>query len=424
MKTHRPATASVPHTGNIAQFSLDNGITLLVYENFASPAVIVSGYFTAGMRDESPLGTGLSGFVTDCLTRGTTRRSYAQIYDVTESIGASMGVSAGTHTSSLYAKSLAEDLPLMLDLLSDVVRHPSFPAEELERERAEWVSALRERENSTRAQSGMAFYDLCYPEGHPYHYPGGTLETAKAITREQVLEHHRTFFSPREMTLCIVGAVKAEEALARVVAAFGDWTATRPERAPMIAAPPIVGQPRRHIPLRNKSQTTLQWGFPALPRNDPDWIPAVLMNSILGQFGMYGRLGERVRKEEGLVYYIGTSFSGGIGPGAWQCHAGTQPTTVDRVVEISRNEVRRIQDKRVTTRELDDNKRYFVGSLPLQMETNEGIAGRILDMRRYNLGFDYLLNYAERINSITAAQLQGAAQRWLNADNFVLTSSG
>ena len=163
MKTHRPAPASVPHSGNIAQFSLDNGITLLVYENFASPAVIVSGYFTAGMRDESPLGTGLSGFVTDCLTRGTTRRTYAQIYDVTESIGASMGVSAGTHTSSLYAKSLAEDLPLMLDLLSDVVRHPSFPAEELERERAEWISALRERENSTRAQSGMAFYDLCYP---------------------------------------------------------------------------------------------------------------------------------------------------------------------------------------------------------------------------------------------------------------------
>lgn len=100
MKTHRPAPASVPHSGNIAQFSLDNGITLLVYENFASPAVIVSGYFTAGMRDESPLGTGLSGFVTDCLTRGTTRRTYAQIYDVTESIGASMGVSAGTHTSS------------------------------------------------------------------------------------------------------------------------------------------------------------------------------------------------------------------------------------------------------------------------------------------------------------------------------------
>ena len=118
MKTHRPAPASVPHTGNIAQFSLDNGITLLVYENFASPAVIVSGYFSAGMRDESPLGTGLSGFMTDCLTRGTTRRSYAEIYDVTESIGASMGVSAGTHTSSLYAKSLAEDLPLMLDLPS------------------------------------------------------------------------------------------------------------------------------------------------------------------------------------------------------------------------------------------------------------------------------------------------------------------
>ena len=422
---HRPAQASVPHTGNIAQFTLANGITLLVYENFASPAVVVSGYFTAGMRDEAPLGSGLAGFATDCLMRGTARHSYAQIFEMTESIGASLSVSSGTHTSGVYAKSLSEDLPLMLDLLSDVIRNPAFPIDELERERAEWISDLRERDNSTRAQSGLAFYDLCYPDGHPYHYSGsGTLESAKAITREQALEYHRSFFAPGDMTLCVVGAVKAEEARARVEAAFGDWAATRPARAPMVEAPKILGVQRRHVPLRNKSQTTLQWGFPALPRSHPDWIPAVMMNSILGQFGMYGRMGESVRKEEGLVYYIGTSFSGGIGPGAWQCYAGTQPATVDRVMEISRNEVRRIQDKRVTARELDDNKRYFVGSLPLQMETNEGISGRILDMRRYNLGFDYLLNYAERINTITAAQVQAAAQRWLDAENFVLTSSG
>lgn len=422
---HLPAAPSVPHSGNIARFALPNGITLLAYENFASPAVVVSGFFTVGTRDETPPGTGLAGFVVDCLTRGTARYTYEQIFEHTESIGASLSVGSGTHTSQLYSKSLAEDLPLMLDLMSDVIRRPTFPAEELERERAEWISDLRERDNSTRAQTDLAFHDLAYPEGHPYHYTtSGTLETARAITREQVIAHHRAFFAPRDMTLCIVGAVKADEARARVEAALGDWAAERPGRDPMPAAPKIAGQPRRHIPLRNKSQTTLMWGFPALPRTDPDWIPAVMMNSILGQFGMYGRLGERVRKEEGLVYYIGSSFSGGLGPGAWTCYAGTQPSTVDRVLEISRGEVRRIQDHKVRPRELDDIKRYFVGSLPLQMETNEGIAGRILDMQRYKLGFDYLLNYADRINAVTPAMAQAAAQRWLDADNFVLASSG
>lgn len=421
----RPATASVPHSGNIARFTLPNGITLLVYENFASPAVVVSGYFTAGTRDEIPPGTGLAGFVVDCLSRGTIHHTYAEIFEQTESIGASLSIGSGTHTSRVYAKSLAEDLPLMLDLMSEVIRHPTFPSDELERERAEWISALRERDNSTRAQTELAFYDLAYPEGHPYHYTSsGTLESARAITREQVIAYHQAFFAPRDMTLCVVGAVKATDARARVETAFADWQASRTDRFPMPEAPRITGQPRRHVPLRNKSQTTMMWGFPALPRTHPDWIPAVMMNSILGQFGMYGRLGERVRKEEGLVYYIGSSYSGGIGPGAWTCYAGTQPSTVDRVMDISRGEVRRIQDHRVKSRELDDVKRYFVGSLPLQMETNEGIAGRILDMQRYSLGFDYLLNYAERINAVTPAMAQAAAQRWLDADNFVLASSG
>lgn len=415
---------SLPHSGNIARWTLTNGIQVLAYENFASPAIVISGYLEVGSRDEYPQGTGLASFAADCLTRGSARFSYAELYERTESIGASLSVGSGTHTSGFFAKSLAEDAPLMLDLLSDTLRHPRFPAEEVEKERAEWISDLRERENSTRAQVGRAFHAMAYPEGHPYHYPNGTIETVQALSREQLVAHHQQFYAPHDMTICVVGAIKAADALAQVTRAFGDWANTRPARAPLPDAPPITGQPRRHVPLRNKSQTTLQWGFPSLPRSHPDWIPAVIMNSILGQFGMYGRLGESVRKEEGLVYYIGSGFSGGLGPGAWSCSAGTQPQSVDRVIEISRAEVKRIQDKRVKAVELDDVKRYFTGSLPLQMETNEGLAGRILDMHRYALGFDYLLTYAERIGAITGGQVQAAAQRWLSTENFVLATSG
>jgi zinc protease len=149
-----------------------------------------------------------------------------------------------------------------------------------------------------------------------------------------------------------------------------------------------------------------------------------MMNSILGQFGMYGRLGGRARKDEGLVYYIGSRFEGGLGPGPWNIYAGVNPGAVDRVVEIVRAEMRRMRERKVKPAELDDNKAYFVGSLPLQMETNEGIAGQILNMVRFRRGLDWLLEYPDRVYAITAADVQAAAQRWLDPDHHALATAG
>jgi zinc protease len=148
------------------------------------------------------------------------------------------------------------------------------------------------------------------------------------------------------------------------------------------------------------------------------------MNSILGQFGMYGRLGESVRKEEGLVYYIGSRFDGGMAQGPWYLYAGTNPKTVHRVIDIAMQEVSRIQNKKVTPRELDDNKHYFTGSTPLQMETNEGIAGQIINMIRYERGLDYLLTFNDRVNAITQADVLRVAQTWLSTDKYVLATAG
>ena len=423
----KPATAAVslPCAANVAQYQLDNGIQVYAYENFASPSVLINGYLLAGARDETRPKAGLASFTADCLMRGTERYTYEQLFEETEAIGANLSVSSGIHTSGFFAKSLAEDLPLMFDMLSDVIRRPTFPADEIEKERSEWLSELDERANSTRAQAGMAFSELCYPDNHPYHYAAdGYPETARAITREDVAGFHRDYFAPQGMVIVAVGAVKAAEVRDRAQAAFGDWQAARPPRAEMPPVPRISGQPRRHINMPGKSQTNLMWGIPGPSRTEPDWISCTLMNSILGQFGMYGRLGESVRKEEGLVYYIGSNFEGGPGPGSWYIYAGTSPTTVDRVVEISVAEVRRIQQRKVSAIELDDNKSYFTGITPLRMETNEGIAGQITNMVRYDLGLDYLLQYPDLVNAVTVSDIRAAAQKWLDPDHYVLTSAG
>jgi zinc protease len=266
---------------------------------------------------------------------------------------------------------------------------------------------------------------LCYPEGHPYRYSiDGYPETARAITRDDLAHFHQTYFAPHGMVITVVGAVKAADVHVLVRRAFGDWQATPPARPDMPPVPRIEGQRRRHVSMPGKAQSSLMLGYPGPSRHDPDWIRLVLMNSILGQFGMYGRLGESVRKDEGLVYYIGSRFEGGIGPGAWYIYAGANPKWVDRVVEVSLAEVRRIRDRKVRPQELQDNQSWFIGSLPLQMETNEGVANQIVSMARYDLGLDYLLHYPELVRAITPADIQAVARKWLDPDNFVMATAG
>ena len=419
------AVGSVPQAANIAQFELGNGIRLFVYENFNSPAVIITGYLLNGALDETRAKAGLAGFVTDCLLRGTQRFSYEQIFEQTESIGANLNVSSGMYTTGFFAKSLAEDLPLMLDLLADVLREPTFPEAEIEKERAEWLTGLQERENNTRAQCSLAFHALCYPKTHPFSWSSdGYEDTAKAITVDDLRNFHRAYYTPQGMVITVVGAVKAEQVRAQIVAMFGDWSATRPTQRNMPLAPALKKIARKHIKMPGKSQSNLILGFPALPLTHPDWLACALMDSILGQFGMYGRLGESVRQEEGLVYYIGSRFDGGLAQGPWYVYAGTNPKTIDRVVQIALTQVQRIMDKKVTRTELSENKSYFIGSIPLQMETNEGIAGQIVSMLRYGRGLDYLLEFPDRVNAITAADVQRVAQTWLNTERYVLATAG
>jgi len=336
-----------------------------------------------------------------------------------------LSFSSGVFNTGFFAKSLAEDLPMMLDLLAEALRQPTFPADEIERERGEWLTSLQERSNSTRSRASLAFYEAAYPESHPFHYSSnGYHETARRITRDDVVRFHREHFAPQGMNIVVVGAVRATEVRDRIAAAFGDWTATRPQRPPTPTAPALTQRFRSHITMPGKSQTALLLGHPALPTTHPDWLRCALMNSILGVFGMYGRLGESVRKEEGLVYYIGTHFDGGIANGAWTLSAGTNPDTVDRVVEIAVAEIHRIRDRKVSARELEDNQRYFIGSLPLQMETNEGIAGQLTSMARYGRPLDHLLTWPERVRAVTTTEIREAARTWLNPDAFVLITAG
>jgi zinc protease len=420
-----PAAPAMPGPHTITRQVLGNGIVVLAYENFTSPSVVVDADVRAGALWETPAQAGLAGFTASALMRGSERLSFDEIYDQIESAGASLSVSGGTHTSGFYGKSLAEDLPLIMELAADALRRPTFPEDQVERLRNELLTRMAMRANNTRARAEEAFFAAAYPN-HPYALDeDGYPETVTPLTRADLVSFHQQHFGPRGMIVTIVGAVKAAEAVALVERWFGDWNnpAQPPEPAlPPVAQPQGVQVQRALVP--GKSQSDLVLGGPGPARSHPQFLAARVANNILGVFGIGGRIGDQVREKGGMAYYAASSLDGGLGPGPWRAYAGVNPKNVDRAVELIVKELRKFITRKVTAEELDDNKANFLGRLPFSLETNEGLAGNISALELYQLGLDYLLRYSERINAITRDDIQAVAREYLSPDHYVLAVAG
>ncbi|MCS7251474.1 MAG: insulinase family protein [Thermoflexus sp.] len=415
---------TVPNPRTIMREVLANGITVLAYENFNSPSVVLSGLLWAGAVDEPPDRAGLAAFTAEMLTRGTAHRTFHEIYEAMESVGASLDIGAGYHTTGFSLKALAEDLPALLEILADVLRNPAFPEEEAEKVRGEILTDLQEREQDTRRMAGLRFRETLF-QGHPYgRSVDGHRETVQAITQEDLVAFHRKFYSPERMIIAIVGAIRAEEGIEANRRVFGDWMAQRPVPDPLPSASPPDRWIHVHTPISGKTQTDLVMGTVGPARKDPDYYAAALANCILGVFGMMGRLGDHVRDRDGLAYYVYSRLDAGLLPGPWSVIAGVAPEHLPRALEGIRTEIRRLRERRVPAKELEENKSFLIGSLPLQLETNEGIAGVLVDMELFELGLDYLERYPEIMASLNAAEVQAAARKYMDPDRMVLSTAG
>jgi zinc protease len=417
---------SLPGPDNITRVVLDNGVTVLAYQNDAAQSVVMTGSLEAGSLHEQPEKSGLASMTAASLMRGTQQRDFDAIHASLEDIGADLDVGAGVHSVSFSGKALAEDLPMLIDILSDVLRHPAFPAPQVERLRGEIMTGLQYRQQDTRYRANRAFREHLYPYDHAYHHSSrGTLETIPQITLDDIHAFHQRTYGPRGMIITIVGAVRPEEAVEVVRKHFGGWQnaqqAAKPELLPLF---PLNEIRRVSVNVPGKTQSDIVMGVPGPSRHADDYRAATLVNSILGQFGMMGRIGDEVREKQGLAYYAYSGIEGGHGPGAWSVSAGVNPANVQKAIDSIVNEIRRITTEVVSDDDLNDNKSYFVGHLPLQLESNEGIASSIQHMETYNLGLDNLLKFRDRVNALTKEDLLAAVQRYWNTEAFVVAVAG
>jgi zinc protease len=227
------------------------------------------------------------------------------------------------------------------------------------------------------------------------------------------------------MIICIVGAVKAREAVEIVQQSLADWTnpdQPEPPRLPALENP--TAQRRLYTRIAGKTQSSILMGTFGPSRMAPDYHAVTLANSVLGEFGMMGRIGSVIREQMGLAYYAYSRVEGGLGPGTWTMAAGVAPENVSIAVEATLEEVRRLIREPVSLDDLQDNQSYFTGRLPLRLENSAGIAGALQMMERYQLGLDYLARYQDTINRLTVDDLLQAAQHYLDPERFIIAAAG
>ncbi len=416
---------ALPGADDITRVELPNGIVVLTRSNFNSPSVVIGGFVPAGGLSDPDEKLGLADFTAMGLMRGTARRNFQQIYDTLESAGAALSVSSGVHTTGFNGRSLAEDLPLILELLAETLQQPVFPAEQLERLRAQILTGLAIRAQDTGEMASLTFDQIIYA-GHPYRRPeDGYPETIQAITREDLVEFHRAHYGPRGAVIAVVGGVGVQQVVDLVAEALGGWRNPAQLDPPALPAlQPIAQTTRKHVPIAGKSQTDLVMGVVGPHRRSPDYMSASLGNSVLGQFGMMGRIGDVVRERSGLAYYAYTSLNAGVGPGSWEVSAGVDPANLAKAIELIESEIRRFVKEPVSDEELSDSQANYIGRLPLSLESNAGMVSAILNLERYNLGLDYYRLYPGLVQAVTPEQVLETARRYLHPDCLAISSAG
>lgn len=418
--------ASIPNSSNITRAELDNGITLLVYENPAVQSVNLIGSLHCGSIYERPAKSGLASLAAGALMTGTAQRDFDAIHGALEECGADLGFRGHIHKIGFSGKALAEDLGLLLDVAADALRQPVFPPEQVERLRGERLTWLQYSSFDTRYRAAKAMREALYPAAHPYHYGTyGDEESISELTVDDLKSFHAAHVGPRGMILVIVGAVEADRAIKLAANAFGDWRnpaqpAVRQAGAPAANSDEL--RPTVFVP--GKTQSDISMGVIGPARNADDYLAAQLVNSVLGEFGMMGRIGKSVREDKGLAYYAYSRLGGGHGPDPWTISAGVNPENVELAIASILEEIERLTTDAVADEDLADNQSYFTGRMPLRLESNEGIASHIHSMESFNLGLDYLANYADLIYCVTQEQMLRAAQRYLQLNRMVVAVAG
>jgi zinc protease len=401
----------------VERVKLENGLQLVLSHQPAVPIVAIACLVDGGARVDPPGKAGLAGLTGDLLSEGTKGRSSQDIARLVDAIGAQFSTGSSQDWIELDASVLARDFETGVDLVARSLREPTFPAEEVDRRRAEVLGELVAGDDDPHVVAQRAFRKAVFADG-PYGHPvDGTPATVKAIKREDIVAFHRREMNPERTVCTMVGDVETARMREVASARLGDWkTAQAPPPQPTAQPTPGAAEQIVEMPV---TQATIVLGQVGVARSNPDYFPILLMNHVLGGGGFTSRLMQKIRTEGGLAYGVSSSFGSTRLPGPFQIMLQTKLESVADAIRLVRAEVQKLHDEGATDAEIEAAKDYLTGSFPLRLDSTSKLASFLAQVQYFGLGDDYIERYADRVRSVTSEDVRRAAARYLQPDALV-----
>jgi zinc protease len=404
---------------------LRNGVTVVAKETRKTPAVSINVAVRAGSIGDPLEAPGATYLLSRVIDRGTRTRSAAEIAEALDDRGISLAVIVTRHLFTLYCTCLAEDFDVVMSLVADIVTAPAIPESELATRKGEVITLLRQDQDNPAVRAVEALMELLYGAAHPYgRRQKGTIESIEQITREQLLALHAARFAADQVTAVVVGDVDPSRVTAVAESAFGSWRADPP--APVLLPPVPAATERRRlvIPMMNKAQADIAYGFTTITRADPAYHAFWLMNNVLGQYALGGRLGDSIRERQGMAYYVSSVFDPNLAAGPLVIRAGVSAANVERAIASIDEELTLLCRTGVTQKELDESRQYLIGSLPRALETNGGIAQFLQSVEFFGLGLDYDLRLPSLLSAVRIDDVDAAARQVLDPARATIVVAG
>ena len=404
--------------------TLANGLRLMVLEDHRLPRVsfqiIVPG--AGGYYDPAPM-IGLSGYAAQMMREGTKSKSSQQISQELETMAANVNVGTGTSATNATVSggALTENFDRLFDLAADVLLNPTFAAEEWDRLKTRARAGLVQQRAQPAFLSQERFLKVVFGD-HPAGRMSASPETLDAITRDAMIEWHRTKLVPDHALIAFAGDITLADARKLTEAKLAAWKKAGTPK-PAVAEPSAIGPAKVYLVARPGSvQTSLAVGTQSMVRTDPDYIPLTVANRVLG--GTMGRLFRHLREEKGYTYGIGSGFTALQYRGSWSATTSvrtdvTEPALNDLLAEIDSMRATAVPEK-----ELNDHKRAIVAGFALSLEQPEQLLGYYVQNWMYNLPADYWDAYPAKVSAVTSAQAQAAAAKYWDPAKLQIVAVG
>ena len=375
----------------------------------------------AGSSQDTDGKEGVANLLSTLLDEGAADIDSAAFQAKLADLSVKMSFNASRDAFSGELTTLVENRDAAFELLRLAITEPRFDAEPIDRMKSQVISGIRRNDRDPEAIAGRLWATNAFP-GHPYGRPTtGTEASVAAITKDDLAGFRGRAFARDNLVVAVVGAIDAKTLGPLLDKTFGGLAATS-ELTPVAEVTPKSGvRAERELPI---PQTIIQFSTPGLKRDDPDFIPAFVMNHILGGGTFSSRLFEEIREKRGLAYGVDTYLLAYDHAGVFAGGTSTRADRADETLAIIEAEVKRMADEGPTAEELAAAKRFLTGSYPLRFDTSGKIASQLVGIQLDDLGIDYIEKRNAMIEALTLADVQRVAKRILESGALTVVTVG